>query len=492
MKRVGSQSAVLAALTLALAGCGSLVPPSGSPQGSLRDTFRPEPVTAEVPLSNAAEASEWDAFFVDPGLRRVVALALAGNRSLRASMAAVDRARAQYGISEAARWPELAGTATVTRQRNAGGAAGANAGGGAGGTTGGTASTSYSVSLGVAAWEIDLFGRLASLEGAALSRFLAQQQTQQSARLSVVAQVAEAWLTLSADVQRVRLADELRASQQRSLNLIERQYQLGAASGLQLARAQTAFEAARAEAARSAAAANQARLALELLAGQPLPDSLLPTAQVTQATALPDLPAGLPAAVLLQRPDLLAAEQALEAAAFDVGAARAARFPRLTLTANAGTRSPELGDLLRSGSSFWNFIPGLELPLLDAGARRAQVDVSEATRREAMANYEAALQSAFREVADALAVRDSLAERLAAQAAQVDAARRTLDLAEQSYRLGASSQLELLDAQREFAGARQGLVSLRQIEQSNRVVLLRTLGGRWSSAVPPAPLGPRR
>ena len=227
-------------------------------------------------------------------------------------------------------------------------------------------------------------------------------------------------------------------------------------------------------------------MALELLAGQPLPDSLLPTAQVTEATALPDLPGGLPAAVLLQRPDLLAAEQALQAAAFDVGAARAARFPRLTLTANAGKRSPELGDLLRSGSSFWNFIPSLELPLLDAGARRAQVDVSEATRREAMAKYEAALQSAFREVADALAVRDSLTERLAAQAAQVDAARRTLDLAEQRYRLGASSQLELLDAQREFAGARQGLVSLRQIEQSNRVVLLRTLGGRWSSAVPPA------
>jgi multidrug efflux system outer membrane protein len=489
MNHIPSRSAILAALTLALAGCGSLVPPAGSTQGSLRDTFRPDTVTAEATLTNAAEASEWDGFFVDAGLRRVVALALAGNRSLRASMAAVDRARAQYGISEAARWPELEGTASATRQRNASGVAGATTGSGATGTASGSASTSYSVSLGLAAWEIDLFNRLASLEGAALSRFLAQQQTQQSARLTLVTQVAEAWLALSAEVQRVRLADELRASQQRTLNLIERQYQLGAASGLQLARAQTAFEAARAESARSAAAANQARLALELLAGQPLPDSLLPTAQVTEATALPDLPGGLPAAVLLQRPDLLAAEQALQAAAFDVGAARAARFPRLTLTANAGRRSPELGDLFRSGSSFWSVIPSLELPLLDAGARRAQVDVSEATRREAMANYEAALQSAFREVADALAVRDSLTERLAAQAAQVNAAQRTLDLAEQSYRLGASSQLELLDAQREFAGARQGLVSLRQIEQSNRVVLLRTLGGRWSATAPPAASG---
>lgn len=490
MNNTNSKSAIriasTLALTLALASCGSLVPPTGSPQGSLRDTFRPGTVTAEVPLASAAEASEWDGFFVDEGLRRVVALALVGNRSLRASLAAVDRARAQYGISEAVRWPELGVNASVTRQRNAAGTAGATTGGGASGSTNGNVSTSYSVSLGLAAWEIDLFNRLGSLEGAALARFLAQQQTQQSARLTVVTQVAEAWLALSAEVQRVRLADELRASQQRTLNLIERQYQLGAASGLQLARAQTAFEAARAEAAGSAAAANQARLALELLAGQPLPDSLLPTAQVNEATALPDVPGGLPADVLLQRPDLLAAEQALQAAAFDVGAARAARFPRLTLTANAGMRSPELGDLLRNGSSFWNFIPSLELPLFDAGARRAQVDVSEATRREAMANYEAALQSAFREVADALAVRDSLTERLSAQAAQVDAAQRTLNLAEKSYRLGASSQLELLDAQREFAGARQGLVTLRQTEQSNRVVLLRTLGGRWSSAVPPA------
>ena len=171
----------------------------------------------------------------------------------------------------------------------------------------------------------------------------------------------------------------------------------------------------------------------------------------------------------------------MQAAAFDVGAARAARFPRLTLTASAGTRSGELDGLLRSGSGFWSLLPSLDIPLLDAGARQAQVDVTQATRREVMANYEAALQSAFREVADALAVRDSLAERLAAQTAQVAAAQRSLDLSEQTYRLGASSQLELLDAQRQLAAARQGLVSLRQTEQANRVVLLRALGGRWAA-----------
>ena len=457
--------AALAVLTLALAGCASLVPPIESPQPPLRESFRAEGVAAESALGDAAIANEWDGFFSDERLRNVVGLALSGNRSLRASVAAVERVRAQYGITESNRSPELRGTAAVSRQ-----------GGDATTTT-----NSYSVSLGVAAWEIDLFNRLGSLQGAALSRYLAQQETQRGARLSVVAQVADAWLTLAAENQRLLLAEGLRDSQQKSLNLIERQYQLGAVSGLQQARAQTAFEAARGEAARTAAAVRQTRLALELLAGQPLPDALLPSGQIGQATALPAFPGGLPATVLLQRPDLRAAEQLLQAASFDVGAARAARFPRLTLTANTGVRSPEVDNLFRGGNSFWSLLPSLDLPIFDAGARRAQVDVTEATRRELIANYEAALQTAFRETADALTVRDSLTERMAAQQAQVEAATRSLKIAEQSYRLGASSQLELLDAQRQLTAAQLGLVALRQTEQSNRVLLLRVLGGRWTA-----------
>ena len=458
-------------LALVAAGCGSLVPPAEAPSAPLRDNFRVSADPADRAVAEPAAAHEWDGFFADERLRGVVGLALAGNRSLRADVAAVERVRAQYGITAAARWPELEGTGAASRQRS-----------------GGVTSSSYSVSLGVVAWEIDLFNRLGNLKGAALARFLAQQETQRSARLSLVAEVADAWLALAAERQRLRLAEELRDSQARTLDLTERQYTLGAASGLQRARAQTAFEAARGEAARSAAAVTQARLVLELLAGQPLPDALLPLVQGPgqaageQATALPDVPGGLPATVLLQRPDLRAAEQALQAAAYDVGAARAARFPRLTLTASAGTRSPELDGLFQRGSGFWSVLPSLDLPLFDAGARRSQVEANEAARREAMARYEAALQSAFREVADALAVRDSLAERLDAQQAQVQAAERSLSLAEQSYRLGGVSQLELLDAQRQLAAARQGQVSLRQTEQSNRVALLRALGGRWSDS----------
>lgn len=456
------------ALALALAGCGSLVPPAEAPNADLRADFR----DSSNPLTTgAAAAHEWDGFFTDERLRQVVGLALSDNRSLRAGMAAVERARAQYGVALASALPNVDATAAASRQRTTNST---------GGSTGGSTARSYSVQLGLAAWEIDLFSRVGALEGAALARFLTQQETQRGARLALVAEVANAWLGLAAEQQRLRLANTLRDSQERSLSLAERQYQLGAASGLQRARAQTAFEAARGEAARIAASVLQARLALELLAGQPLPQALLPGTLAESAMALPDLPGSLPATVLLQRPDLRAAEQTLQAAAFDIGAARAARFPRLTLTASAGTRSPELDTLFQRGSGIFSIVPTLVLPLFDGGERRAQVAVTEATRQQALAQYEAALQAAFREVADALAVRDSLAERLAAQQAQVTAAERSLSLVEQAYRLGGASQLELLDAQRQQATAQQGLVTLRQVEQANRVALLRALGGRWT------------
>jgi NodT family efflux transporter outer membrane factor (OMF) lipoprotein len=470
IERVPLRVLPLLVLVLALVlvvGCGSLVPPAEGPSAPLREGFRGQGDPDGGPAAAGAAAHEWDGFFTDERLRVVVGLALAESRSLRAGMAAVERARAQHGISEAARWPELRGAGAASHQRS--------------GTGSGSTSSSYSASLGLASWEIDLFDRVGSLEGAALARYLAQRETQQGARLALVAGVADAWLALAAERQRQHLAEQLRDSQQRTLGLTERQHALGAASGLQRARAQTAYEAARGEAARSAAAVVQARLALELLAGQPLPEALLPSVQGGTATSLPDVPAGLPATVLLQRPDLRAAEQSLQAAAYDVGAARAARFPRLTLTANAGTRSAALDDLFRPGTGFWSLLPTLELPLFDAGARQAQVEVNQATRRQALAQYEATLQSAFREVADALAVRDSLAERLAAQQSQLQAAERSLSLSEQSYRLGGASQLELLDAQRQLAAARQNWVTLNQIEQTNRVALLRALGGRWTN-----------
>jgi NodT family efflux transporter outer membrane factor (OMF) lipoprotein len=468
MSRTAITPLALAAV-LALAGCGSLVPPAGTPQPALPESFR---ATAPAAAPEAA-AHEWDGFFADTRLRQVVGLALQGNRSLRASAEAVERVRALVRVSEAAVLPEIEATGGATRQRS-----------------GGNTSSSFSAGLAISNWELDLFGRLQSLEGAALARFEAQQDTQRAARLALVAETTNAWLTLAAARQQAQLAQALRDSQERTLTITQRQAALGAASGLQLARAQTAFEAARGAAAATATAATQTRLQLELLAGQPLPESLLPTGQDdAAATALPALPGGLPASVLLQRPDLRAAEQALQAAAFDVGAARAARFPRITLTAAAGVRSAELEGLGRSGSGFWSLAPSIDLPLFDAGLRHAQVEAASASQRAALASYEAALQAAFREVADALAVRDGLAERLAAQQAQVAAAARSLQLVERSQALGGSSQLELLDAQRQLAAAQQALVALRQAEAANRVGLLKALGGRWGGEAPVQPPG---
>jgi NodT family efflux transporter outer membrane factor (OMF) lipoprotein len=458
-----------AALSGALTGCGSLTPARDADTLSLRENFRLDAPLSSPMASGAVEAvSAWDAFFTEPRLRQVVGIALQQNRSLRASAAAVERVRAQAAITQADRVPDLDASGSAARQR-----------------AGGSTTTSYAMSLGLARYEIDLFDRLGSLQGAALARYLSQQEAQAAARLSLVAEVSNAWLALAAEQQRQRLAEGLRDSQGRTLALTEKQYELGAASGLLRARAQTAFEAARGEAARTRAAVAQARLQLELLAGQPLDDALLPQqgedpmGEPAAVTALPGVPVGLPSTVLLQRPDVRAAERQLEATAFDVGAARASRFPRLSLTANFGTRSPELDGLFKSGTGFWSLLPQLDLPLFDGGARAAQVEVTQASRQQAIANYEAVLQTAFREVADALAVRDSLAERLAAGMAQVQAAQRSLGLAEASYRLGASSQLELLDAQRQLSTAQQALVTLRQTEQANRVTLLRALGGRW-------------
>ncbi|MFO0123814.1 MAG: efflux transporter outer membrane subunit [Inhella sp.] len=447
-----------------LGACGSLVPARDADTAVLRDQFQVDNTAAKVDAGPPVQATAWDGFFTDARLQKTVAVALAQNRSLRASAALVERARAQAGVADAALWPTVDGAVNASRQRNAG-----------------IASTTTSGTLGLARYEIDLFDRLGSLQGAARARFEAQRWTQRAAQLSLVAEVSNAWLTLAAEQQRQGLADALRDSQQKTLALVDKQHALGAVSGLVRARAQTAFEAARGEAARSRVAVTQARLALELLAGQPLPDDCLPSADalVLDLSAVPALPAGLPATVLLQRPDVKAAEQQLQATAYDVGAARAARFPRLSLTGSLGTRSAALDDLFKSGTGFWSVAPQIDIPLFDAGARAAQVEVARATRQQAIASYDATLQAAFREVADALAVRDSLSERLDAAQGQVAAAERSLALAEVSYRLGASSQLELLDAQRQLSNAQLARVSLQQLAQLHRVQLLRALGGRW-------------
>lgn len=509
LARVAS-AAVCAAI--GLAGCVNLAPPHVRPAAPVAAQWPGAPASAntgatgatgEGPAGIAPADLDWRNFIAAARLRDVVEIALQNNRDLRVAVLNIERARAQYRIERSALLPEISAGASASRQRTPA-TASAN---GAASTT-----TQYAVDLGLAAYELDFFGRVRNLGDAALENFFAVEENRRSTQISLVAEVATAWLTMAADTDRLQLARDTLKSRQASYELTRRTRELGGASGLTLAQSQTTVDAARVDAARYTSLVAQDRNALELLTGSPLPDALLPVSKATDApgiarsatsaetatsapsteaastalqasespaSLLVDVPAGLPAEVLQRRPDVLAAERLLRAANADIGAARAALFPRITLTATAGTQSRGLGDLFRSGSGAWSIAPQIDLPIFDAGRRRADVQFTEAQQAIEIANYERTLQVAFREVADALAERGTLAERLAAQQSLTDATRRAYTLSDALFKNGASSYLEVLDAQRAMYAAMQDTISLRLTEQSNRVALYRALGGGW-------------
>lgn len=480
--------APLAALACALlAGC-NLAPRYQAPALPVPEAVAPAlPVpatTGGVPLG-ADGPMQWQSFVQEPRLRDLVALALAHNRDLRVAVLAIEKARAQYGVTQADRFPTVNATGAGTRSRTADDL-----------TTAGRANTTgqYSATLGFSSYEIDFFGRVRNLNDAALQEFLRVAENQRSVQLSLVAEVVGAWLTLDADAQRLQLARETLRTRQQALDLTRRSHALGATSGLVLAQAQSTADTARVDAAAFAAQVARSRHALALLAGAPVPDALLPAnaaaaatpgaqAQPTApapATALLALPADLPSSVLLRRPDVRAAEHALQGSHANIGAARAAFFPSITLTASVGTASQALSGLFDAGNGTWAFAPQIRLPLFDAGRNQAQLRVAETTRDTAVAQYEKAIQSAFREVADALAERATLDERLAAQRSLVDASQRMLELSDARFRLGADSYLAVLDAQRSLYAAQQAQIALQLAEQVNRVTLYKVLGGQWA------------
>lgn len=460
MRRALTPTALAAAALLV--GCANLAPPFERPAPPLRtDWAAPSDATATAPAD-----IPWADFITDPRLRQALGTGLANNRDLRLAVLNVARARALYRIQDAASQPQLEAAAGATRQRTTGSA-------------GGT-SSQFQVQLGLAAYEIDLFNRLGNLSDAALASYFAVAENRHAAQISLVAELAQAWLALAADQDRLQLAQDTLASQQASHDLIRRSQALGGSSGLTVLQAQTTVDAALGEVARYSAQLALDRNALELLAGQPLDPAWLPAAGgATQASLLPALPAGLASDLLQRRPDVRAAEQTLRAANADIGAARAALYPRIQLTAAAGTQSSSLAGLFGAGSAAWSIAPRISLPIFDGGAARANVQLSEAQQAITVAQYEKTLQTAFREVADALAVRGNLGAQLAAQQSLTDASARALSLSEAVFRNGASSYLDVLDAQRTLYAARQALITLRVAEQANRVTLYRVLGGGW-------------
>ena len=464
-------------LVLAMSAC-SLTPPLVKPQAPVAAVF-PDAAAPEVATGHAADLG-WRTMFGDPRLQHLIALALEHNRDLRLALLAIDKARAQYGVARADRLPTVNASGAGSRARTADDL-----------TTPGRPNTSgqYSATLGFSSYEIDFFGRVQNLNDAALQEFLRVAENRRSVQLSLVAEVMGAWLLLDADARRLRLARDTLATREQALALTRRSHELGATSALALAQAQSSADTARVDAAAFASQVARDRNALALLAGAQVPDALLPASMgatqapattATTATALLAVPADLPSSALLQRPDLRAAEHALRGSYANIGAARAAFFPAITLTASVGTASNALSGLFDGGNGTWTFAPQLRLPIFDAGRNQANLRVAEVTRDQSLAQYEKTIQTAFREVADALAERATLSERLAAQASLVQATRRTLELSDARFRLGADNYLTVLDAQRSLYAAQQGEIALQLAEQVNRVTLYKVLGGQWA------------
>ncbi|WP_379654122.1 efflux transporter outer membrane subunit [Pseudoxanthomonas sp. UC19_8] len=460
---------VAAATLLALAGC-TLAPTYQRPTAPVpADLAAADAAPAAGPAVDTLALPDWQQVFLDPRLRQTIALALQNNRDLRVAMLSIDKARAQYRLQRAAQLPSFDANASMTRTRTSP----ASNDDGVSQLT-----TNDAVQVGLSSWQLDLFGQLRSLSQEAQQTWLSSAENQRSVRLSLIAQVAAAWLTVAADQAQLTLAQQTLDSQAQTLQLTERQHSVGSVSGLDLAQQQTSVESARVAVASAATQLAQARDALQLLVGAPLDPSLLPTEQALQnSVALAPLPAHLSSAVLLQRPDVLAAEHSLQAANADIGAARAAFFPSLSLTASTGRSSDALSTLFSAGSRTWSFVPSITAPIFHAGALKASLDASKLGKDIAVAQYEKAIQSAFAEVADALATRDHLQAQLTAQQALVDASQRSYTLADARYRAGLDGHLAVLDAQRSLYAAQQALITLRQQDASNRVTLYQVLGG---------------
>lgn len=448
---------------LLLAGCGSLAPPHERPAAPVAERF-PAGGEAAAPESQAANVP-WQRFFADARLQRLIELALGNNRDLRVAVFSIEQARALYRIERADRLPTVNAVGSATRQPAQG--------------VGGVGSL-YSAGLSVTAFELDLFGRVRNLSEAALARYFATEEARKAAQISLIAAVANVHLALQTDEALLELTRRTLETREESLRLTRLRFEGGVISELDFRQAESLVQSARATLAQLQRQRALDENALVLLVGQPLPADLPAAAGLDAAALGPDLPAGLPSDLLVNRPDVRQAEEQLRAANANIGAARAAFFPRISLTGSAGVASDELAGLFNDGRLAWTFMPQIVLPIFDAGRNRAGLQVAEAERDIAVAQYERTVQIAFREVADALAGRATLGEQLRALQAQAEAEARRFELSDLRYRAGAASYLDLLDAQRSLFAAQQATLETQLVQLQNQVTLYSVLGGGWS------------
>lgn len=455
---ISGRSIAVSALALALTACQSMRGPEPAVKADIPDSY----ASYNSAAGHSIAEQGYQDFFSDPRLLQVIELALANNRDLRTAALNIQRAQQQYQITENNQLPTIGASGSILRQ-----------------DTLNTQKpvTSYNVGLGVTAYELDFWGRVRSLKDNALDNYLATQSARDATQISLISQVAQAWLNYSFANANLKLAQQTLTAQQESYNLNKKRFDVGIDSELPVRQAQISVETARNDVANYKTQIAQAQNLLNLLVGQAVPANFLPQQRVSRISQHNVLAAGLPSDLLNNRPDIKAAEYRLSAAGANIGAAKARLFPTISLTGSAGYASTDLSDLFKSGSFVWALGPSLDIPIFDWGTRKANIKISETDQQIALSDYEKSIQSAFREVNDALATRANIGDRLNAQRRLVDATNSSYKLSSARFRAGIDNYLTVLDAQRASYAAEQGLLLLEQANLNNQVELYKTLGG---------------
>ncbi|WP_409160538.1 efflux transporter outer membrane subunit [Pectobacterium sp. B2J-2] len=467
----GGQSLLTLCLVALLTGC-TMAPDYQRPEAPVSKQWPTQSSTNGAQAGKAAVDIGWQEMFADPKLRQVIQLALSHNRDLRIAALNIEKAQAQYRIQRADLLPSVNVNGSSSAQRTPASVSYTGVGG---------VTRSYNLDVGISSYELDLFGRIRSLKEEALQSYLSADATRRATHISLISEVAGSYLALAADQDLQHLAHETLRSRQKAYDLQRNLHAVGKSSQLELRQSEGELENARDQALSADKQVEIDRNALELLAGTPLPEALLPSpGAVGGLLGVNDLPPGLPSDLLRNRPDIQAAEHDLLGANADIGAARAAFFPTISLTASLGRASNELSGLFDSGGRSWNFSPQITLPLFSGGRLLAQLESSKVEREIAVAEYEKSIQTAFKEVADALADHHVVGEQLAAQRRRTDAAQAAYTLVRLQYENDTASYLEVLDAQRTLYAAQQSLIQAGQAQQSGMITLYKVLGGGWS------------
>lgn len=460
---IGRKSLLPIVAALFLAGCTTLAPEYSRTESPVPTEWDDaSAVQADGFSKQAAALVPWQEFIKDERLSQLIEMALNSNRSLRQTLEDVESARATYRIQDAELYPQIDASLGGSRSK----------------ASTGDISTGYEASVGLTSYEIDLFGKNRSLSAADMESYLSSEETAKAAKITLIGEIANAWLTLAADSNQLSLAKETQANAQKTLDITNKRLEFGIDSRIDVASAETIYYGAQSDIASYTTQVSQDLNALRLLVGEDIATELLPASLPADTDFVSNVPVGLSSDVLLSRPDVLAAEHDLKSANADIGAARAAYFPSINLTATGGLASSVLADIFTGGaSSIWTIAPTISLPIFSAGANDANLDYSESQQRKYLAAYEYAIQSAFSEVADALARRATIQAQLDAEETLVSAATRSYDLSFARYKGGIDTFQSALEAQRTMYQAKQSLIISKQADLDNRITLYRVLGG---------------